>query len=202
LNNKILALDLDGVIFNFNSSYISWLNTNFKAGIPPDGDNYPDTWNYATDGNYVTKEQEKEFWKYASGIGNYSFWRFLTTYPNAKEFLEKCQTHFSEVHYVTSRPGDDVKRATEDALSVLGVKSPSVFIASNKPPVLKQIGATHFLDDRDKNFEDCLTFNYQTAQLDDLNMFILDRPWNRHYNHPHVERIFNPNEIFNGDIKV
>jgi hypothetical protein len=198
VRNKVLACDLDGIIFNFNKPYTDWLNAKFKVSIPPDDHNYPNTWNYAIDGNFVTKDQEREFWKWAGGVGNYSFWRFLPVYPGAHNFLAAAQAMFDEVVFITSRPGTEVKRATVDALEILGVKNPNVIISSYKVPDLINCGATDFIDDRDKNFEDILAWGL--GQEDDTTdvrakLWMLDRPWNRHFNHPCVTRISDPMEI-------
>jgi hypothetical protein len=191
VNQRILACDLDGVIFEFNRAYITWLNNKFKCQIPMPSDTYPDTWNYPEDGNYVTKEQTGEFWGWAADKGNYVFWRFLPAYPGAREFLRYANQKFHEIHFVTSRPGKDVKMATTEALQMMGIPSPLVHIADFKPPILKDIGATDFLDDRDKNFDDALAWQLQTS----ANLWMLDRPWNRHYQHKHVTRIVDPMEM-------
>ena len=197
MKRRIGALDLDGCIFDFNTPYARWFNQKYGCNIPMPSDSYPDTWNYPTDGGHVTKEQEREFWKWASTTGNYVFWRFLPAYPNAREFLRYANQAFTEIHFVTSRPGKDVKEATEDALSMMGIPYPNVHIADFKPPVLAEIGATDFLDDRDKNFEDVIKWkmDQQTQFRNPIKLWMLDRPWNRHYSHNYVNRVKDPMEI-------
>src|SRR5688572_16405567 len=107
MSKDIFAADLDGVIFDFNTPYRAWINGKFGCQIPEVCDSYPDTWNYATDGGYITKDQEREFWKWACGDGNYIFWRNLPAYAGAKEFLRQANQRFKEIYFVTSRPGPE-----------------------------------------------------------------------------------------------
>ena len=212
--HRVLACDLDGVIFDFNTPYINWLNHKFKSQIPQPSADYPDTWYYVTDGGHVTKEQEGQFWKWAAGEGNYQFWRFLPAYPGAKEFLAGAFDRYSDIYFVTARPGKDAKKASEHALETLGVNRPQVVIASEKVPTLIGIGATDFIDDRDVNFEDVLLWGMGQGDVHmndpkiarnlkgsmngmdlGINLWMLDRPWNRHYSHPRVTRITDPKEI-------
>ncbi len=159
-------------------------------------DTYPVKWHYPTEDGHITKEQYREFWEWSSGKGNYVFWRFLPAYPGAREFLRQANQVFSEIHFVTSRPGKDVKEATVDALAMLGIPSPSVHVADYKPPVLKDLGATDFLDDRDKNFMEAIEYGLNEDNgASPVEHFILDRPWNRHFNHVWVSRVKDPMEI-------
>lgn len=210
--NRVLACDLDGVIFDFNAAYINEMNKRYNAGSPFASDTYPTTWYYLTDGNYVTKEQDKEFWSWAANEGNYEFWTSLPSYPGAQEFLRRAFKNFNDVWFVTSRPGKRVKQATTDALKRLGVNEPRVIISSYKVPDMIGVGATDFLDDRDKNFEDVLLWGNQEGDVrikgnlpkgmngtlnQDLGikLWMLDRPYNRHFNHPNVQRIHSIFEV-------
>jgi hypothetical protein len=110
--------------------------------------------------------------------------------------LADAYNSFDDIYFVTSRPGPQAQKATEDALEILDVHKPKVIIASDKPPVLMEIKATHFLDDRDKNFEDCILADLGPSSFQrKFDMFMLDRPWNRHFTHPWVKRIHNVREI-------
>lgn len=186
--DRILACDLDGVIFSFNNCYAELFKQKFGLSYPPETKEYPSVWNWEYP--QCTKAQEDEVWKHINGVGNYQFWRFLPAYPDAKHFLNMAQQEFKQIYFVTARSGKECKRATIDALEMLGVKNPFVIIAHNKVPTLLSIAATDFLDDRDKNFMDILKWNAEHP-LDEFTgkLWMLDRPWNRHFNDPKVTRI-------------
>ena len=188
---KILACDLDGVLFNFNKAYTKWLNDEFRCEIPPDDHYYPTTWHYPTDDGHVTYKEEAQFWKWLDkGMNSYDFWANLPTYPDAGEFIKDAQDKFDEIVFITVRPGEGAYDGSKDALKFLGVDDPEVIITSNKGPVVEDIGATHFLEDRDKNFDDVIAHGHEN-----LKMFLIDRPWNRHYNNDRVIRINQISEV-------
>lgn len=198
MDKKILACDLDGVIYAFNKSYIKLFKEMFDIRIPEETNDFPNKWNYELD--YASKPQVDEAWHEINHRRNYHFWRFLPPYEDAQEFLTKAQKEFNEIHFITSRSGSDCKRATEDALTMLGVINPNVVISHHKLPQIMELGATHFIDDRDKNFDDLMVKQdwRKHFSLENLNLFMLDRPWNRHYNNSEVKRIFNPMELLDG----
>jgi hypothetical protein len=190
--HKVLACDLDGVIFNFNDAYAEMFKK-YGINFPKESPEYPSMWDWEAE--LATPEQIKEVWKLINGPHSYQFWRFLTPYKGAKEFLALAQQNFDEVAFVTSRPGRDAKRATVDALTMLGVPSPNVIISHHKVPDLITLGATDFVDDRDKNFEDILMYEAQNYGTLPIRLRMYDKPWNRHFNHPRVERIFKLEEL-------
>src|SRR5689334_9422638 len=109
-NTKILALDLDGVIFSFNKTYAEVFKEKFNIIIPPETSEYPDEWNYEE--KFATKAQIDQVWKWINTEGSYRFWRFMPTYDGAKTFLDKAMEKFDDVYFVTSRSGDRAKIAT------------------------------------------------------------------------------------------
>jgi hypothetical protein len=190
LSKKVLGLDLDGVIFQFNKSYCDLFKEKFNIEFPPETSLYPDTWNYEL--SKATVSQIDEVWEEINNGRNYDFWRNLQPYEGAQDFLDRANEYFDEIHFITSRTGKDCKVATEDALiDQLGVFRPKVIISHYKVPDLIKIGATDFLDDRDKNFEDVLK-GINVAERPKL--WLLDRPWNRHYSDFSVQRIKDVNE--------
>jgi len=191
---RTLACDLDGVIFKFNDNYSNLIKRMTGIDIPPETAHYPETWYYEREAG-VSKKQESEVWSYINGEGNYSFWRFLPAYDGAREFLEKAQQTFENVVFITARSGPKVQQATEDALSVLGVKKPQVIIAHYKPPVMQELKVTDFLDDRDKNMEDVRLFDMTADEPINSKLWLLDRPWNRKFNPSYVTRVVSPMEV-------
>jgi hypothetical protein len=195
---RILACDLDGIIFKFNDSYRREIQRMYKIDIGEETNEYPNVWYYERAVG-VTKEQESAVWDYInSEYGSYHFWRYMPVYDGAKEFLKAAQQTFYDIYFVTARSGPKAQEATKQALWMLGIDNPKVIIAHDKVPHLLAIGATDFLDDRDKNFEDVLKWNAQPAMeasTCDAKLWMLDRPWNRHFQHPLVKRILSPMEI-------
>lgn len=181
---RVLACDLDGCLFDFNSSFIALLNTFCGSTIPPVSADYPSTWGYPLDGGHVTREQWRDVWNLLSSKHGVGFWRHLRPYAWSAPFLTEAAQRFDRVVFVTARP-DSTYGATVEALEALGVSNPLVRIANGKRDTLADIGATHLLDDRDVNFDEC-------ASLPGLRSFMLDQPWNRHYTHELVERVKTP----------
>lgn len=210
--NRVLACDLDGVIFKFNDAYASLFKQFCGYTYPPETKEYPTSWYWEREHPKYDPSHEQKIWQHINGPGNYSFWRFLPAYDGANEFLDNAQSTFNDIYFITARNGKDVKRATEHALETLGVTRPQVIIASDKVPHLIGVGATDFLDDRDKNFNDVLNWGKDGVQLIDktmprnligemnnidlgINLWMLDRPWNRDYKNDRVKRINDPMEI-------
>jgi 5'(3')-deoxyribonucleotidase len=195
LPEKILACDLDGVVFQFNKSYCDLFWELFGIKFPAETSEYPDVWNY--EAQLASQGQIEDVWHEINGVRNFHFWRHLPPYEGAQEFLKQAQEKFDDIYFITSRSGPECQRATEGSLEALGVKDPKVIISNYKVPDLIHIGATDFLDDRDKNFEDCIAAGLNEDNANNpLNLWMLDKPWNRHYNHPWVERISSPGAIF------
>lgn len=182
MNLRVLACDLDGVIFDFNASFIALLNTFYGARMPASSEAYPDTWHYPLDGKHVTREQYREAWQLLASSYGDGFWRHLPVYRWSREFLRQAGSRF-DVVFVTARPRSAYD-ATVASLEALGVTRPRVIIADHKFDTLVEIGATHFLDDRDQNFDECASLPIQH--------YLLDQPWNRAYRHPRVKRIKMP----------
>lgn len=185
---RVLACDLDGVIFDFNTSFIALLNTLCGSNIPPVSSSWPSTWSYPLDGGHVTRAQWRAVWSLLSSHHGSGFWRHLPAYGWSTEFLAQADRDFDDVVFVTARP-ESATDATHDALSVLGVTAPRVRFAHQKRDVLADIGATHFLDDRDLNLDECVS-------LPGLRSFLLDQPWNRAFTHAGVTRVAHPRALF------
>lgn len=166
----------------------------FGIKFPPISSSYPNEWSYEK--KFATSEQIKEIWRMIENDYNYSFWRNLAPYDGAREFLAQAQNKFDKIVFITSRGGDSCQLATEDSLKYLGVEKPQVIISHHKVPDIIKFNVTDFLDDRDKNFEDILLARWDMPQLDKVNLFMHNRPWNLYYEHPNVKRILKPSEIW------
>lgn len=107
----IIGLDVDGVLADFNDSYIVIMEQVSGIKFPPLGDVYPECWDYDKAAG-LSQEQISRCWKYISG--DPTFWISLKAYPEAVPFLQwlnKQSQH--EVYFMTSRPGIRTQWQTE-----------------------------------------------------------------------------------------
>jgi hypothetical protein len=179
------------VLFDFNTRYGQLIEQQTGIKVPQVSATFPSTWNWERELG-VTKQQEKELWNEICGELSYSFWRYLPAYEWSREFLAAAAEQ-GELVFVTSRCGKHCVKATTEALEILGVTKPRVIIAHNKAPVLIAEQITDFIDDRDKNFEDCL--NDCTPDSPSFEMWLMDQPWNQHFESDFVIRITNPMQM-------
>jgi uncharacterized HAD superfamily protein len=184
--SRRIAVDCDGVLFDFNSRFIELCNKAFNVNIPPVSHHYPDEWHYPL--KHISKKQYRQAWDEICNSQSYNFWRFLPAFEWSRDFLLQAQQSASLV-FITSRCGKHCQRATEDALLILGASNPHVVIAGKKAPVVKAEKCTDFLDDKPENHDEVAAAN------EDCNQWLLDGPWNRHYQHPRVERITDPRDM-------
>ena len=184
-----IAVDCDGVLFDFNHRFIEKCNKMFNVNIPPVSPSYPDEWNYAL--RYIDAKQNRIVWSEICGQDSYAFWRYLPAYEWTKDYLTAAAAR-ADLVFITSRCGRDCEKASADALSICGVSNPHVIIASKKAPVILNVMCTDFLDDRIENHTELLDADRHRT----VTQWILDQPWNRNFNHPAVRRIKNPMEMF------
>ncbi len=194
-SKRKFAIDCDGVLFDFNTAYGELLEHISGISIPPATRDWPTQWDWELPLG-ITKKQKREAWNYICGDGSYRFWRSLPAYEWSHNFLAALP-HEGDFIFVTARCGTMCQKATADALTELGVVDPQVFIAHKKAPVLLAEGVTDFLDDRDKNFKDLITYEQQFKSIP-IRKWLLDQPWNRAYAGYMVHRIDSPHTMFEG----
>lgn len=154
---KVIGVDVDGVLADFNQSYRNMLIATSGKDLFK-GETDPPCWNYAPAYGY-TQEEDTAAW--SNITKSYCFWRNLSALKHAGDFLwALAASHLvpvpdkSRVYFITSRPGLDVKGQTERWLHALGVPNPTVLIVGNhfdKGPVASALSLTHFVDDKPEN---------------------------------------------------
>lgn len=175
-----IGIDIDGVLADFNGSYARLLIRDGLNLLPKgweDNPNWPTTWFWERDAGY-TKEAESHAWKEHILKENSQFWRKLDPLPGAKQALRRFNTVTNlgvEVLFITNRMGHRAKRQTEEWLYEFGINFPTVILAADKPPVLKSLGVTHFIDDKLDTLNDCLIAGLRR----EVNLYLKDAPYNR-----------------------
>jgi 5'(3')-deoxyribonucleotidase len=94
-----LGIDLDGVVADFNSGWITRYNAEFGGELPLDA---VQTW----DGLHTLTHfrNNGEFWEWAAGHGGGSIFRHLDTYTNALETLDMLTGGGHAIVIITSKP--------------------------------------------------------------------------------------------------
>lgn len=163
-----LGIDIDGVLADFNAAYRRKLIQASGRDLIPDPFE-PPCWDYA--GHYgYTPDEDQKAWKLIREDG--LFWQYLQPLPGAATFLDWAWrlhqdnwTHgrSHEVYFLTTRPGLQAKRQSENWLARYGMNSTpaTVLIArGNKGELAKALGLTHFVDDRPENVYDVLDVHF------------------------------------------
>ncbi len=178
MSEKIIGVDVDGILANFNEAYINllWKTTGKdRFGAYPDASKV-DThcWQYPESHGY-TKEEENFTW--AAILEDPHFWENLPAYPDAKGFLNELWLSISDrgkvpVYFITNRMGASPHQQTARWLHRHMFDQPNVLISSKKGLSCAALGITHYIDDKIENVVD-------VARETDARVFLLDRPWNQ-----------------------
>lgn len=172
-----LALDLDGVIFDFNTSFIALARERFPvamAGTPDAGPQYPHTWHYLHD--YLSHPQVRDLW--STIIASHSFWATIPGYAWSEALLRCVLRRADALYFITSRSGWRVQDQTREALNVLTEEylTGAVIPVANpdkKIPIINALECTHFIDDKPE------TIQLAAERCLNAKIAIWDQPWNR-----------------------
>ena len=175
----VLAIDVDGVLADFNSTYVPHvIQYTGKDLFPPDYDmRQPPCWDYPPVFGYTNEEYKTSF----SAIKEVEeFWRWLQPEPGAEEALKRLDYLSAEhdVFFVTNRAGKRVKQQTEEWLRDYGMQYPTVIVAADKTPFLRALKIDVFVDDRVITANDTLRIA-QEEQWPTFRMYLPDRTYNR-----------------------
>ena len=153
----IIGCDIDGVLANFNQSYIELLTKQTGIIFPYLSDTYPDVWDYDKAAG-CTRQQLNTAWR---TIKSRTFWKDLEAYPGAVEFLAWLSSRQDDdVYFITSRPGDRAKEQTEKWLKRHGFfGSPTVLISSQKGAICSALNVNYYIDDK---MENCIDVKAQS----------------------------------------
>ena len=185
----VLGFDIDGVLADFVSPFLGLLEHRIGGGpIDPASITDPNFMQHP----FLTREIIFECMEAASYDAE--FWRALAPLPSAEQWrtLERIGREH-ELLFITHRwvrDTYDINQVTCDWLRRHGVSDPLVhFTQDKKSALVQKLNIDLFVDDRHENCEDVAT---QTDAL----VFMPNRPYNRAFNHPKVQRIRELDEVF------
>lgn len=179
-----IGFDIDGVLADFNSSFIALIPEVTGRNLFPPG-YWPHTWDYPQALGY-TDEETKAVWQHIIDGG--TFWRDLSALPDLtvlrQWFFHSCLTEktvrpYDEIYFITSRMGKNVKLQTEDWLDSNLAIGQTVLISSEKGALCKALKLDYYVDDRAENILDVEQKSPETFA------YLIQQPWNQHL---HVSR--------------
>lgn len=166
--NKVIALDVDGVLADFVWGFTALGKAAFGGKVvkTPDHcgwDDFPG----------LDKHQVGMIWDHINKSSG--FWRSLNPCVKDEVFwdLDRISNHYP-LYFITKRTlGQRVKQQTEGWLMDQGVSHPTVIISGAKGYAVEALGVTHYIDDKAGN---AVFAKYHNPQC---NVYLLDRPYNR-----------------------
>ena len=168
---KRIGLDVDGVLADFNTSFIRLIiSVTGRDLFPPRPFDIP-TWDYSEHYGYTSSEMSK-VWQDIKDSPD--FWASLPPYAGVKNLISLLKERKDDVYFITSRPGQTAKAQTEEWLELFNVIRPTVLICSEKGLAAKALDLDIYVDDRTENYVDVLAQSPNTAVIRMI------RPWNKH----------------------
>ncbi len=132
-----LAIDLDGVVANFNEGWIRFYNRQFGTSLEV---SQVDAWDVIPKLTHFA--HMGEFWDWAEDLDGVSLFRHLDTFPDALPALEKLVSWGHEIVIVTSKP-DFAIGDTYAWIGEKGIPTTEVHIVERK----EQVEADVYLED-------------------------------------------------------
>ena len=177
MNHKFIALDLDGVIFQFSPAYAKLLAEEHGADLLPagweDSDDVFCKWDWEAHHGYPPSTITKTLKRIGEDA---TFWQKLEPVEGAKGVVRDLNYLAKDgkvsCYYVTNRFGLKAKEQTNKALYELGCDYPTVLLASDKVPILKALDVVFFADDKLETATQAMTYKVP-------NTYLIDAPWNR-----------------------
>lgn len=172
-----IGFDVDGVLADFNSSFIDRvISVTGRDLFPPRPFDIP-CWDYPEFYGYTTEENQA-VWQ--SIVNDKGFWLGLSPYWDAMTILERLRvlSLSHDLYFITSRPGLMAKAQTEVWLATHSgdfMWNPTVLISSDKGACAHALKLDMYIDDR---FENCRDVADNTVGC---TVYLINRPWNTHY---------------------
>lgn len=163
------AIDLDGVIVDFVTSYCKLL---MKIEPSIKVDPYDHSWVTRWEFDEIYPEHvRKQAWTEIENSGG--FWKYLFPYPNAQEDLRALEKlgKQHEVYFLTKRPGATAKWESEQWLRGNGFEHPTVVLCEHKANFCYACDIDLIVDDRPENLIGYIG--------DRTKRYLFRRPWNR-----------------------
>jgi uncharacterized HAD superfamily protein len=186
-----LGIDVDGVLADFNNSFIDRVVQVCKRDLFPLRPFEIPTWDYPQHYGYTDAEIERVW---ADIKKDPFFWETLPTYPETAQALHDLQKRATmfrdEIYFITSREGKWPKIQTERwlrAKNILNISTqdefrPTVLVSSDKGACADALELDFYIDDKWSNCTD-VAMNRSTG------VYMVDRPWNREYHSKNVWKI-------------
>lgn len=181
------AIDLDGVICNFQDAFARLIKEELGKDIPV-GPNGPTEWDWHLAGGVTKAENEHLWWLITTSP---DFWNRLQPYPNGLMTLEKLeqltQQGILEPYFITSRPSNSARAQSIQWLTRWGMSAPQVLTVKgprHKGVAAMALGIEASVDD---NAENVLAFAQAGAQS-----FIVEWPYNSHVSGNNIFRVKTP----------
>lgn len=167
-----IGVDIDGVIADFNSSYIDLLiKVSGEDKFPRRPFDIP-CWGYDYHYGY-DKKVVSETWRRIKESP--TFWSSIPAYRDTKMFLKDLynmqESTQHDIYFVTSRPGKGAKYQTEWWLSMQGFFLPTVLISDQKAKVCTALQLDYYIDDKQEN---CQSVHMEGQG----KCFMYAQPWN------------------------
>jgi 5'(3')-deoxyribonucleotidase len=175
----VLAIDVDGILSDFLSSYTPLVIAHTgKDRFPPDYDmRMPPCWDFPPVFGYTEQEYRESF---ASITTIPDFWRWLDPEPGAEEFALRLDVASAEhdVFFLTNRSEPRAKQQTEEWLRDLGIQYPTVLVARDKLPFLRDVKANVFIEDN-LDMANEVARVAEEERWPSFRMYLADRTYNR-----------------------
>lgn len=177
-----MAAIFDGVILNFCSAYAKLLATENGTDLLPDREDKPDwpaCWDWDTAAGYSAEVQARAWRDHI--LSNPKFWSSLKPLRGAVEIIHQLNRLSSEGHeviFISNRAGVNAKRQTEISLYNLGMYYPTVILASDKVPIIRDLGITFMIDDKLETMLELVRVSEREKWLAG-EWFLLSAPYNR-----------------------
>lgn len=161
-----LGIDIDGVLADFNRSYVElFAKRGHTVTLPPQ------TW-YYPEAQGIPADVIKDVWDEIANSKN--FWTTLSPLASPAERARLFRVNLShDIYFITTRAGVNVKKQTEQWLRVhLDIPSPTVLICpGDKGAVAESLSLDAAIDDRDKNL-----MSYDVVGT--VDVYGIRQPWN------------------------
>lgn len=146
-----LAIDIDGVLADFNTSFgklLMKIQPELKIDIYSSA--YPAVWDYPKHYGF-SAETINAAWTEVKNSG--LFWRSLFPYMTAhKDIWELSKARWvHDIYFVTTRPGKTAKAETEEWLRANGFENATVVICYDKPILCEAMKIDLIVDDKPEN---------------------------------------------------
>jgi 5'(3')-deoxyribonucleotidase len=166
---SVLVLDCDGVLADFVRGFMTKANGIY--GTPIYGTLEQKSWD-----KFEGLTEEQVAWVWDEIKKDPEFWVNLKPLATRHEFdkIIVMQRAGHDIYFVTSRPGINTKRQTEQWLHYLGIAIPTVLVSSSKGEAAKVLGAHALLEDKAGNAVVTQYLSPKTVP------YLIDRQYNRY----------------------